>query len=384
MKKEVIQKWKIFVSILAAYAVAISVVFYIFSALTEKVNDIKEVTNQLQDEINLVDKIDRHFLNAAQLKEKYLFTNETEPLSKLVGIKHAIEAPIVDLKTTFKDNDEVLGQTLALEQLLISFFDEGVLVVLHSKSMKEKTDFLMQEQFTMDAEISRLRDKLVSSKKDETSLIYNRINNLKTIGYILVILPFIFVIFIFRRIMTIFGELTSRSKQTHRLNEELQHVRMEIEDANWVLRKSTILYEAITGLTTKDDIARVSFETILKTLRFHAGTIYIFKTDTGEHTLFHHSGIDKGKEILQSFTDGEGLMGMVTEHKEIKVITSKSERTLESSSSLTTDTIKTIILVPLVYEDQSLGLLKIGGDFDEEKILPRALQYLKRVARTMA
>ena len=384
MKKEVIQKWKIFISILAAYALAISVVFYIFSALTEKVNDIKEVTNQLQDKINLVDEIDRQFLNAAQLKGRYLFTNETEPLSKLVSIEHAIDAPIIELKTAFKDNSEVLGQTLAVERLLKSFFDEGILVVLNGKSIKEKTDFLMQEQYTMDNEIIRLRDKLVSSKKDENSLTYNTISNLKTIGYILVLLPFIFVIFIFRRIMTIFGELTSRSKQTHRLNEELQQVRVEMEDANWVLRKSTTLYEAITGLATKDEIARVSFETILKTLRFNAGTIYIFKTDTGEQTLFHHSGIDKGKQILQSFTDGEGLLGMVTQHKEIKVITNKCERTLESSSSLIADTIKTIILVPLVYEDQSLGILEIGGDFDEEKVLPRVIQYLKRVSRTMA
>lgn len=384
MKKEAIQKWRIFISILAAYAVAISVVFYIFSALTDKVNDIKEVTGQLQDKINLVDEIDQRFLNAAQEKGKYLFTNETEPLSKLVGIKQSIDAPLIQLKSTFADDREVSAHIQILEKLLISFFDSEVLIQLDSKSIKEKTNFLTQEQSTMDNEILRLRNKLVTSKRNETSVIYSTITDLKTTGYILIVLPFIFVIFIFRRIMKIFDELSNRSKQTHLLNEELQHVRVDMEDANWVLHESTILYEAVTGLVNKDEIARVSFETILKTLNFHAGTIYVLKMDTGEYTLRHHSGIDKGKDPLSAFVNGEGLLGLTTEHKEIKIISAEGERTLQSSTSLTTDTIKKIILVPLVYEDISLGLLEIGGEFDENTVLPRIVQYLQRVSRTIA
>lgn len=384
MKKESIQRWKIFSGIIAAYIIVLSIVVFFFSTLSRKVDDIKSLSEQMQERIDLLDEIDQVFISAVQQKGKYLFTSDTQPLLQLSVINKTIASPLKSLKNTSSADKDILNHLANLENRLQQFFDRSQLIALDSKTSKEKADFLASEQSIVHKEIISLRHELVETKQRQTASIYENIKNIKRSVYILTALPFLFVLFLFNRIIRIFKELGLRSKQTHLLNKELQGVRTDIEDANWVLQESSILNEAISGLDHEDQIAAVSFDTVLKSLDFYAGTLYIRKVDSQEYRLKRKIGINKENTILSTFLEGEGLLGHVTAEKNIRVIDALEDRLIQSSTSLTTDVIKQVILIPLVYENQTLGILEIGGDFDESTIRPRILRYLQRISRTIA
>lgn len=137
-------------------------------------------------------------------------------------------------------------------------------------------------------------------------------------------------------------------------------------------------------MDNEDQIAKISFNTVLQSLDFYAGTIYIRKSDSHEYHLKQQIGIDKSHQPIRQFVDNEGLLGHVTEQQEIKVIAANNEQNFTSSTSLTKDAIKDIILVPLVYEHHTFGLIEIGGDFADQSTLARTLKYLLRISRTIA
>ena len=384
MKKESIQRWKIFTGIIAAYIIVLSIVVFFFSTLSRKVDDIKVLTDRMQDRIDLLDEIDQLFIAAVQQKGMYFFANDPQALIRLATINSEIQRPLKKLKGLTANNKDAASHLEVLSRRFQQFFSREELRAQESNSSKLKADILASEQSISHKEIIILRQELVESKQRETTDIYNEIKSIKRTSYILTALPFLFVIFLFSRIIRIFKELGLRSKQTHLLNKELQGVRTDIEDANWVLQESSVLNEAISGLDHEEEIAQVSFDTVLGSLGFYAGTMYIKKMDSQEYRLKRKTGINKDSLVLSSFIEGEGLLGQVTEAKGIRVIEAVEERLIQSASSLTTDVIKQVILIPLVYENQTLGILEIGGEFDADTIRPRILRYLQRISRTIA
>ncbi|SMG50022.1 hybrid sensor histidine kinase/response regulator [Sphingobacterium psychroaquaticum] len=384
MRKETIQRWNIFISILVAYLIVLSIVIYFFNNLVHRVEEIRDVTEKTQIKISALDGLNQSFQHAMEQKSTYFFVTGKLPYDSLSNIGHTMDGTFMLLKKSLADNHTILPKINKLDKDLQRFLSTDSLSAINNKPTVEKMGILSKEHDVINREIIEVRKLLVQNKSVVTKAIFEKIDNLKKTGYVLVTLPFLFILFIFYRILQIFKELSLRSKQTHLLNKELQETRVDIENSNWILQESSKLNEALNGVDNEDQIAKISFNTVLQSLDFYAGTIYIRKSDSHEYHLKQQIGIDKSHQPVRQFVDNEGLLGHVTEQQEIKVIAANNEQNFTSSTSLTKDAIKDIILVPLVYEHHTFGLIEIGGDFADQATLARTLKYLLRISRTIA
>ena len=213
--------------------------------------------------------------------------------------------------------------------------------------------------------------------------IYDTIGTMKTRTLVLIVLLMLFLMFLINRIVKTIRELRRRSAEMHQLNQKIQAAQKQIEDTNWSLSHATKLSEHISGVDGEDEIAKISFDSILDSIEPYAATLYIRKADTEEYILKQHIGIDSTRPLLRTFIEGEGLIGHVAKRKKLKVILENEKEILHSSSALRPNQVSTVFVAPFVYERRTWGLLEIGGNFPVESH-QKIIHFLERITRTIA
>ncbi|MFD2968138.1 response regulator [Sphingobacterium bambusae] len=382
-KKEAILKWELFIGIIVAYLIIIGTAVYFFTSMGKKVDDIKIASDRLQQKTNIVNEIDQQIFNAIQAKTRYLSKLDIHDLRELTTLQKSVERSSAGLKEGFDTNSRFYAEINSLENACRTIFDIKSIQEQKEHSAEDNKELLLQDQSTVNDIVLAIRTLILQERQAMSNGFHESVLSLKNTAYFLIGLPLIFILFIFNRVIKIVRELSRRSKEAQKLNKEIQAAQKNIEEFNWVLAESSILNEKITGIDNENLIAETAFKTIASSLDFYAGTLYVRRMDSYEYLLKEKIGIDGAKEVPASFVHGEGLLGNVTKRKEIKVIQQGVEELMTSSSTLQGNQISTLILAPLVFEQQSLGILEIGGAFNEEE-LSKTLQYLERISRILA
>ncbi len=382
-KKEAILKWELFIGIILAYLIIIGTAVYFFTSMGSKVDDVKIESDRLQQKTNILNEIDQQIFNAIQAKTRYLSKLDIHDLRELTSLQKSVERSSAGLKEGFDNNSRFYAEINSLENACRTIFDIKSIQEQKENSAEDNKEVLLQDQSTVNDIILAIRTLILQERQAMSNGFHESVLSLKNTAYFLIGLPLIFILFIFNRVIKIVRELSRRSKEAQKLNKEIQTAQKNIEEFNWVLAESSLLNEKITGIDNENLIAEMAFKTIATSLDFYAGTLYIRRMDSYEYLLKEKIGIDSNREAPTSFVHGEGLLGNVTKRKEIKVIQQAMEELMTSSSSLQGNQISTIILAPLVFEQQSLGILEIGGSFGEEE-LSKTLQYLERISRILA
>ncbi len=206
---------------------------------------------------------------------------------------------------------------------------------------------------------------------------------LKTRTYILIGFLMIILLYIINRILKAMRELGQRSKETHLLNKEIKTAQKHIEDTNWILTESSKLNEQISGIDDENQIAQIAFEKILETLAPPAAAFYIQQANSSTYVLKQHIGVNSTDKLPETFLDGEGLMGHVAKSRKMRIIHENAEELFSSSSTLSSNQVRTIVLAPCVVDGRTWGILEIGGHYTDE-VLPKIIGYLERIARMLA
>lgn len=370
MKKETILKWQLFIGVSISYLIIIITTLYLFNIFTDKVTAIRNTTEVTENEIRTIIDIDKKIMAAP----KYIGHNQS-----YTKIMTEVLSNLDEFRRSYSENQKIRTQ---IDSLKISIEQ-----LLNVSSSTQQQSHISEETFTsllsINDQITSLRFDLAAERNISTAKLYSSLNDLKTIAYFTIGVPLLFLLFIFNRILKVMKELGYRSKQTHELNKEIKDVQKDIEIANWILKESALLNDAINGQDNEDRIAQISFDHINNALNFHAGSFYIKKAESKEYHLKKAIGIDPSHKPLSLFIEGESLLGKVCTDQDVHIIDSNTNDNLSSSTSLTRNTINKIIIYPLVNENKTYGVLEIGGNYATED-LDRITRYLRRVTRTMA
>lgn len=383
MRKDAILKWELFIGITFAYLMIIGTAIYFFHALGEEAEQVKAASDRIQNKTTLLIKTDEEIFDAMQAKDRYLLQNKTQDLKEIATLQKQLASSFKSLREGYSGTEHIVIEINKLEAATKKAFQINNIVEKKAASSDEMNELLLQEKGQMNDLIYGIRTALSHERQAVSQHFFTTVQSLKTTAYIFIGLPLLFILFIINRIIKVIRELSRRSKETHLLNEEIQTAKKNIEDTNWVLAEASKLNENISGIDNENLIAKAGFESIMESLQFYAGAIYIRRMDSQEFVLKQHIGVDKDHAVPPSFSKGEGLMGHIVESKEIRIIEQQADKILSSSSSLQANQIQTIILAPLVYENRTWGLLEIGGDFKGPR-LKRTCEYLERVCRTLA
>ncbi|TDS15880.1 response regulator [Sphingobacterium paludis] len=382
-KKEAVLKWELFIGIIVAYLIIIGTAVYFFTALGTRVDHVKVANDRLQKKANILNEIDQQIFKAIQEKTRYLLKDESQDLNNFTNLLKLVEHSAIDLKEDFDENHPFSREVNTFETASRQMFDADTIWKQRNDDIIDNKESLLQEQSTLNKSMLTLRNMILRERQQVSSDFHRSVTTLKTTAYFLIGLPLIFILFIFNRVVRIIRELSRRSKESLKLNKEIHQAQQNIELTNWVLAESGLLSEKLTGIDDENVIAETAFNTIVNSIRFFAGALYIRRMDSYEYVLKQQIGIDNDTAPHPTFLHGEGLLGGATKGKEIKILNQHTKEVMTSSSSLKGNQISTIILVPLVFEQQCLGILEIGGAFDD-MALTKTLQYLERVSRILA
>ncbi|WP_037495856.1 response regulator [Sphingobacterium deserti] len=382
-KKEAVLKWELFIGIIVAYLIIIGTAVYFFTALGTKVEHVKIANDRLQKKANILNEIDQQIFTSVQEKTRYLLKDESQELHNFPNLLKFVEHAATDLKEGFQKNHPFDREVDVFEAANRRMFDIDAIQTQKDNGISDNKELLLKEQSIVNNSILRLRTMILHERQKISTDFHNSVATLKNTAYLLIGLPLIFILFIFNRVVRIIRELSRRSKESQKLNQEIYLAQQNIELSNWVLAESSLLSEKLTGIDDENLIAETAFSTLVNSIKFYAGALYIRRIDSYEYILKQQIGIDSNTPPFASFRHGEGLLGGATKGKEIKVLHNDTAHILTSSSSLNGNQIRTIILVPLVFEQKCLGILEIGGAFDETS-LSKTLQYLERISLILA
>ena len=157
-------------------------------------------------------------------------------------------------------------------------------------------------------------------------------------------------------------ELTEREQIEHTLQENqviLEKINQEIEEQN---KMKTGLNQLITSMHGEQDISELGnniLMSIVTFLKLPLGAVYILNSD---HLLQRVSsyGYPENKNIPESFALGSGLVGQAA--LEGKPITIRNiPEYAKVSFGFGNASPEEIVLIPLVYNDITVGVLELGS-----------------------
>ena len=157
------------------------------------------------------------------------------------------------------------------------------------------------------------------------------------------------------------------------------------EQQNWAAKGLATIGELLRN--TEDDITIMSNEFIKELVAYvdmEVGGFFLVKKDEGEEPILELTGsyaFDREKKIEKQFRFGEGLIGRCAVEKDSIVITDLPEDYIRIRSGLGEDEPATLILVPVLLDEEVLGVIELAS-FNE---VPRyKINFIKSLSTSIA
>jgi len=376
-------KWELLIGVLIAYVIIIVASIYFFRAIERKMKEIKQTTEFVQSKMNILNEIEQQLSEAEQFKARYLLINDDTSLERIAIVKNRLQKSLILLRAELGNKSEFQSEINKLENSIETILNESKIEEQKKNSHdNDNKKRILSEQNLVNNHIFAVSNHLISHRDTQNDIVYTSVDDLKQLAYFIIGLPLIFVLYITNRVLKINKAMLRNKIKLEKFNQEYQEAQIEINNNNWILEESTKLYESISGIDDEDLIAEKAFKSISHSTSFFAGALYIRKAN--EYLLKQSTGFDATTSVPASFQEGEGLLGMAMQSKDIQVMDIPVDGELRSSSAIASNQIETLILTPLMFEQEALGILEIGGRFDKTQDLPRIIKYLRRVSRNLA
>jgi len=162
-------------------------------------------------------------------------------------------------------------------------------------------------------------------------------------------------------------------------NADLAKLSKDRETQSWILSGLALLDESTRGGLNEKQIGANSVRVICEYLNAKVGVIYLRNT-ANEH-LFNHAGSYAVDAPLPYIEKGQGLTGESIAGQRQLVLSSIPDNYLTVTSTLGQSAPEHIVIQPLVYESEVIGVLEIGFF---RKIDDTILQFLERAAVNLA
>lgn len=162
------------------------------------------------------------------------------------------------------------------------------------------------------------------------------------------------------------GDLSKRAKISSKdeiglLADTINKMTSTIEKNNWQKSGQNLLSKLISERTQFEDFYSELIAFLAKYLNANAGTFYIKKAQSKLFTLSATYAINKKNQILQVFSEGEGLLGEVVSKKNKIILSEIPDNYLKLDLSDGTILLKHILIFPIIFDNHVLAVLELGG-----------------------
>jgi len=205
----------------------------------------------------------------------------------------------------------------------------------------------------------------------------------KIIISLLILIVISFITFTFYRVIQTLQQLKETTDDLTLINNDFVIAKVNIENSNWILEKSAIISEGISGLDDEREICQVIVSILNKHLQTPAIAIYVRKPETSIFKLCADHGVNRDLAIKE-FINGDGFLGKITVDKQIVVLDNQAKDHLNIQSSILKNTTYAILYCPLVHDGVTLGLIEIALSDYNKDLQNRLHEYFNRIGRNVA
>lgn len=242
--------------------------------------------------------------------------------------------------------------------------------------------WLNQDQITTQV-INNFINSVITKR---TELIANNKSDFNIAIFIigsLIFCIFLLIVFTFNRVIKAINNLKETTDNLTAVNNNFLQAQNDIQKSNWVLEKSALISEGISGLDDENEICNVVSSILNDHIQTPAIAIYIKKPETKILQLCKTHGINN-QYAVERFHLGDGFLGKIADDKNTIILANQNKEHLNIVSSLVQQTNYAILYCPLVHDDETLGLIEIAlWDLDEQN-KDRYLQFFNRISRVIA
>lgn len=165
---------------------------------------------------------------------------------------------------------------------------------------------------------------------------------------------------------------------------EMEKRRKLDEQQNWASRGLAKFGELLRDFDQQtEDLSSLFIRELVKYTDMEAGGFFI-RRDNGDETVFALMGawaFDREKKLRKEFRPGEGLVGRCAVEKQRIVITDVPKDYLRIRSGMGEDLPSTLILVPVVLDNDVLGIIEMAT-FNIVK--PYKINFLEKLGISIA
>lgn len=151
-------------------------------------------------------------------------------------------------------------------------------------------------------------------------------------------------------------ELGRISVALNRMTSSLEETFTDLSDKNWLQTGTVRLSDAIRGERLLKKLAENLINTLTHYVNAPLGTIYIVDKDYN-YRLTGNFAASNAPEIIMG---GEGLAGQAIKDKNVIIVRDLPDHFIKVNSTLGSTAPKLLIILPLVYAHECIGLIEIG------------------------
>ncbi len=168
------------------------------------------------------------------------------------------------------------------------------------------------------------------------------------------------VLYLFSFIKRTFDEQRLTEIKIRENNDALAKLSSENEERNWFLSEASLISETIRGELEIEELATRAITQICNSLHAPVGAFYLLnpKKQTLQLTGSYALGVQKGKS--PEIAMGEGLVGQAALEKTIKQLDNLPADYIKVSSGTGSTVPNTLILVPILFEKQTIAVIELG------------------------
>lgn len=195
------------------------------------------------------------------------------------------------------------------------------------------------------------------------------------------VLIFALIVWLLVYITKTFEHYKQIAYRTRKSNRDLSSLSKEKEVANWILTGLAALDDHTRGGRSEKEIAANAIRQVCQHVQAKVGMIYL-KSASHEDVYIHAGSYAIGTNGIPSrIMGGQGMVGESIATKKQLLLSEIPENYLTITSALGNTEPKNIVIQPLVYEEEVLGVMEVG--FFRE-IDGKTLQFLQRAGTALA
>lgn len=207
------------------------------------------------------------------------------------------------------------------------------------------------------------------------------LTSIRTTFTVTAVLVFVLIVWLLIFITKSFEHYKKIANRARKSNRDLSRLSKEKELDNWILSGLAALDNEMRGGRSEKEIATNAIRTACQHVQAKVGIIYLKSSSHDDVYIHAGSYAIETQHMPPKIMGNQGMAGESIATKKQLVLSDIPENYLTVSSTLGSAGPKNIVIQPLVYEDEVLGVMEIG--FLRE-IGQETLQFLQRAGVSLA